>query len=805
MNQQTPMMQQYLSIKTNYPNDLVFYRMGDFYELFYQDAVVASKLLNIALTSRSKNHADPIHMAGVPYHAVDNYIAKLVQAGLKVVICEQISNSSASKGLIERQVTRIITPGTLTEDAYLNGKEDNLLIAIYNQKHQFGLAVLEISTAEFWIEEFTNEQDLYSSLLKYKPSEILLQHGFELQKEIILPKTRIEAFPSWKFNFNDCRNRLLKHFKINNLDCFNCENLTLGITAAGLLIDYAANMQLSSLSHIQRLKVENKEENLFIDSRSQVNLELATSLGTYQNTSLINIIDHTLTAFGGRLIRKWLLQPSRKINTIQARQNAIHYLIQHSLFTELRTNLKLISDIERISSRVSLGTASPRDLINIKNSCTAIQQIIQILNHELHNKELCNNQLMYILSNISDNDRISQIYSLIDNSIIDNPPPTIKDGGVIKDLFDQDLQTLRSYSLDASQYLLEIEKKEQANTNNSNLKIEFNRVHGFYIELSKNFKGTIPEHFQRKQTLKNVERYTTIEIQQFENKVITAKEQAIEQEKKLYKEILNTLSDFVAHIQIVSHNLASLDVLTNFALIAFEKNWTCPEFTTEANLQIKQGRHPVVEALTNSAFIPNDCNLDQDNKFYLITGPNMGGKSTYMRQTALIVILAHIGSFVPATHARLQIFDKVFTRIGASDDISSGKSTFMVEMNEAAYILHNATKDSLVLMDEIGRGTSTYDGMSIAKAILEYIMQRNNAFCLFATHYFELCQLADNYTALVNVHFAAIELEQDIVFLHKLEMGPATKSFGLQVAKLAGLPLDVINKANEYLVEIENA
>jgi DNA mismatch repair protein MutS len=785
MSTLTPMMQQYLTIKADYPHDLLFYRMGDFYELFFDDAVKASKLLDITLTSRGKNSdGTAIHMAGVPYHAVDPYITKLVRAGEKVVICEQVGDPSTSKGPVERKVTRIITPGTLTN----------------HQKEIFGIASLELSTGRFTISEVNNLNDLHAEIIRLQPAEILIAEQFKLSPDLNLSNTAIVRRAPWDFDYNLCHNTLCAHFMTKDLSAFACEALITAVPAAGCLLAYVKHTQFNNLSFIKKIVKESSNEILEIDARSQINLELVESLNANQQHTLLHIIDHTNTAMGARLLKRWLKKPTRNFNTIRQRQTVVNILLK--LYTQVSTILREISDIERINTRIALNSARPRDLENLNLS---LQQVIKLLDHL---KDLAQNHqncvlLQDIIQNLTHNNPVNNIIQLLTQAIIPNPPVLIRDGNVIAHGYDQELDELRMLAQNADQILLDMEAAEKENSGINNLKISYNKVHGFYIELSKNFKGEVPTHFQRKQTLKNVERFITPDLKKFEDQILSARERALSREKHLYEQLLVELSQYNVNLQLIAEQVAILDVLNNFANIAYNLSWSCPKLVDDHELFIEQGKHPVVEHIAKEIFVPNDCKLNQDTKMLLITGPNMGGKSTYMRQLALIIILAYTGSYVPAYSASIPMIDKIFTRIGAADDLAGGKSTFMVEMIEAANILHYATKQSLILMDEIGRGTSTFDGVSLAYAIIEYILTTNQAYCLFSTHYFELCNMANTHSKIANVHFSAIDSPQGIRFLHNVKPGPAFKSFGLQVAKLAGLPTEVLISAQRKLESLE--
>lgn len=797
--QHTPMMQQYLSIKANHQDILLFYRMGDFYELFFDDAIKASRLLNITLTSRGQSSGKPIPMAGVPFHAVDNYLAKLIKLGESIAICEQIGDPATSKGPVTREVTRIITPGTVTDEAFLEERNDNLLMAIHQDEKTniIGISWLNLSNGNLNITQVATLDDLYNELARLQPAEILLNDSSILYKNLKHLKGLRPRTP-WEFVYNNAYKALLEQFKVNSLDGFgNINDFPHAITATGCLLEYVKHTQRCHVPHICNIKVSCHSDDLILDAVSQKNLELTTNINGGHEHTLIAIYDKTATSMGGRLLRRWLKRPTRKHNIINARQNSIKAILELNLFKSLHQILYQIGDIERIITRVALKTARPRDLIQLRQALANLPNLHEILanftdvSHLQHLK-----QFIHIFPEITET-----LY----NALIDNPPVVIRDGGVIKENFDLELDELRNLTNNAGQFLYELEQQERQRTGINTLKVSYNKVHGYYIEISRGQAENAPSNYIRRQTLKNAERYITPELKAFEDKALSSQSRALAREKFLYEQLLEFLGKFLHQLQETAANIAEIDVLNNLAERAYTLDLNPPQMSEQLEITINAGRHPVIEQINqqNKHFVPNDIELNHEQRMLIITGPNMGGKSTYMRQTALIVILAHIGSFIPATSAIIGPIDRIFTRIGASDDLSSGRSTFMVEMTETANILHNATTHSLVLMDEIGRGTSTFDGLSLAWACAEYLAQKTQALTLFATHYFELTHLSEKFNAIHNVHFTATEYEDNIVFLHSVKSGPANKSYGLQVALLAGIPRHVIDLAKQKLLQLE--
>ena len=787
----TPMMQQYLRFKTDYPDMLLFYRMGDFFELFFEDAKHAAKLLDLTLTSRNKNAADEIPMAGVPVHSVENYLIKLLRHGESVVICDQTGDPTSSKGLVERKITRIITPGTITENALLEHSRENYLLAVCKAGQSAGLAYLDLSSGRFILQTCQSLQELSNEVERIQPAEILVPED----ATITFKKTSVvRRLPAWHFESESATTALCKQFSTRNLSGYGCDEHPLAIASAGAVLQYVKDTQKSALPHIDGLKVHKNDEHILVDSISRNNLEIERSTRGQKTNSLIGVLDKTASTMGARQLRLWLNQPIRIQSTLLKRHAAIKQLIELDELAALYSLLSQGNDIERIRSRIALQTAQPRDLDALRETLNIIPSVRQALIPY-------NEELLQECSDMFDQHEV--LASTLAHALKDQLPAIIRDGGVIKSGFNEELDRLRSLSDCADQYLVEMEQQEKATTQIPSLKVAYNRVHGYYIEISRNHVHLVPEYYIRRQTLKNTERYTTQELKRFEDEVLSAKERALRCEKHLYEKLLADLIKELGTIQRCAHGLAQLDALVTLAERAKTLNYVQPEFTTESSIHIKQGRHPVIEQVQNESFTANDTVLDPQHKVLLITGPNMGGKSTYMRQVALITWLAYTGSFVPAAAATVGPVDAIYTRIGASDDLSSGHSTFMVEMTESANILNNATCDSLVLMDEIGRGTSTYDGLSLAWSCAEHLSTVNKCYTLFSTHYFELTQLPEFHDNIHNVHIDAVEHEDKIIFLHALKDGPANQSYGVQVARLAGIPKSVIANAKLRLKQLE--
>lgn len=790
----TPMMQQYLKVKAEHPDELLFYRMGDFYELFFSDAEKAAKLLDITLTARGKSGGNPIPMCGLPYHAADRYLAKLVEQGISVAICEQIGDTATSKGPVERKVVKLITPGTLSDEALLEESQDRLLSALYFDGTKYGLASLDLSAGRFSILEVESEDALESEIDRINCAELLVSESSHWPKAIA-ERAGIRKRPDWDFDLDSSLRSLQQQLKTDSLDGFGCQHLSSAIRAAGCLLNYAKETQFSELPHCQSLRVEQNEDSLILDSISRRNLEIDRNLNGGQTNTLSAVFDQCSTAMGSRLLKRWLHRPIRDTKQLQLRQHAISSLINNYHYESIQTILEQIGDIERIVARIGLRSARPRDLVKLREALGQLPDLQLIL------KNIDSPQLQTLSQGISEH---PNLHEKLIQAIEENPPVVIREGGVIATGYDADLDELRSLSSTAGDYLTKLEQDEKARTGISTLKVGYNRVHGYYIEISRLQSEQAPADYIRRQTLKNAERFITPQLKEFEDKVLSAKSKSLAREKQLYEELLEHLVQHLKALQENAYSLAELDVLTNFAERAQALNLCCPELTTEPGIHIKQGRHPVVEQVMDEAFVANDLTLSPEANMLIITGPNMGGKSTYMRQTAIIVLLAYTGCFVPAEQASIGPVDRIFTRIGSSDDLAGGRSTFMVEMTETANILNNATASSLVLMDEIGRGTSTFDGLSLAWACAVNIASEIKAPTLFATHYFELTGLAEQFPSVKNVHLNATEHDNGIVFLHSVEDGPANQSYGLQVAQLAGIPRTVVQQAKSKLKQLES-
>lgn len=799
LSQHTPMIHQYLTIKANYADKLLFYRMGDFYELFYDDAIKAAELLNITLTKRGQSNGQDIPMAGVPFHSAENYLAKLVKQGESVAICEQVSDSTSGKGPIERRVTRIITPGTLSDEAFLEARKSNFLLALSYKGDQFGLAYLDMSSGQFNILQVNDQEALVSELARIDPIELLIDETFHLECLLSICKT-IRRRPSWEFDLTAATHCLTQHFQVRDLNGFDCQDLPLAIQAAGCLLNYAKATQQTNLFHLQPIRVYRREECVILDATTRLNLELTANLHGGKSNTLISVLDKTATPMGSRLLSRWIHSPLRDFVCIQARQKAIQYLVSKQIYVGLHSVLKSIGDIERIIARIGLKSARPRDLEQLRSALVCLPDI--------HNKLAClpdikNNSEDLLISLRNDIKTFPSLFSLLQRAIIENPPVTIREGGVIAKGYDSELDGLQMLSENSGQYLLDLEKREREQSGINTLKVGFNRIHGYYIEISRLQAKQAPSHYIRRQTLTNTERFITPELKEFEDKALSAHSKALSLEKKLYDALLDKLLIYLTDLQITINALSQLDVLCCLAERAVTLKWVCPQLSNDPGIHFKAGRHLVIEQTIDVPFVANDISLTSQNRLLIITGPNMGGKSTYMRQTALICLLAMTGSFVPADNALIGPIDRIFTRIGAADDLAGGRSTFMVEMTEMAAILHNATEQSLVIMDEIGRGTSTFDGLALAFACAEYLAKEIKSHTLFATHYFELTELADKIDGVANCHFTAVEHQDKIVFLYKVDQGPANKSYALQVAQLAGVPNPVIKRAKEKLLSLE--
>ncbi len=787
----TPMMQQYLGIKANHPDTLLFYRMGDFYELFYDDAKRASELLDITLTARGKNGDNPIPMAGIPYHAADNYLGRLVRRGQSVAICEQTGDVTG-KGPVKREVVRVVTPGTLTEESLLAASDVAMLVAISEQRDSFGIAALDVASGDFSVQQLSELGAVQAEIARLAPAEMLLSDDSKLH-ELFNAKPITRRSP-WLFDTEACRALLLEHFGTKHLKAFGCDAMPAAISAAAVALGYARETHVNGLPQIKQLRVEHADNTIVLDPGTRRHLELTESMSGNHEHTLFATINQTVNPMGTRHLRHWLQRPTRDHNVIGQRQASIKALLKSGGYSELQPLLRQVHDIERILTRIHLKSAQPRELHRLHLSLGMLPEIyaqLQRVNctEMTAIEEACKHQ--------------PDAHALLGKAIVDNPPAVTRDGGFIAPGFDTELDELTKLSTNASDFLEQLEQREKQATGISSLKVGYNRVHGFYIETSRQQEP--PAHYIRRQTLKSTERYITPELKEHEDKVLGAKEKALAREKQLYAELLEQLMPELDKIGSIAKALAKLDALCSLASVAQTNDWHCPELIEEPGIEIEAGRHPVIEAISDEPFVANPLKLDRDNYMLLITGPNMGGKSTFMRQNALIALLAHTGSFVPASSARIGPIDRIFTRIGASDDLASGQSTFMVEMSEAAHILHNATENSLVLMDEVGRGTSTYDGLSLAGACAEHLCAVNKAMCLFATHYFELTELSNRFKQIANVHLDAIEHDGKIVFMHQIKQGAANRSYGIQVAELAGLPSAALESARSRLANLESS
>ncbi|MFW1665747.1 DNA mismatch repair protein MutS [Acinetobacter ursingii] len=800
VSQHTPMMQQYLKVKMEHQHALLFYRMGDFYELFFDDARKAAKLLGITLTHRGKTNGEPIPMAGVPYHAAEGYLARLVKAGQTVAICEQVGEVTG-KGPVERKVVRIITPGTITDDALLGSYQSSNLVALCIQQNKIGLALLDLSASIFKVQEheFKTEQ-LAIELSRLMPSEIVVDEDLvdqnileQIKKQLDCPITKR---PNVDFNLNNAQKTLCDQFAVATLSGFGIDHLPLAKASAAALIHYAKETQKTALPHIRSIQLEQSSDFIALDPITRRNLEIIDPLFEH-GMSLFNLINDCQTAMGGRLLSRTLMQPIRDTALLDARLDATEQLLTGYHESPVRLVLKEIGDIERVLSRVALGSARPRDLVQLRHACAQIPFLRHALLPVIQAKS--STLLADLDQQLGD---FKELHQLLLSAIVENPPVLLRDGNVIAEGYDGELDELRKIRDHAGQFLIDLEIKERELSGIPTLKIGYNRVSGYYIELTRAQAEQAPEHYIRRQTLKNAERYITPELKGFEDKVLSSESRALAREKLLFENLLETLRQNIANLQMMSAAIAQIDVLANFAHQARLQHWNRPEFSPEIGIKIHAGRHPVVEALSKMPYTPNDTFLDSHHRMAIITGPNMGGKSTFMRQTALISLLAYCGSYVPAQSAKLGPIDRIFTRIGSADDLSTGKSTFMVEMTETSQILHHATHQSLVLMDEVGRGTSTYDGLSLAWACVLDLTKRIKCLCLFATHYFELTELGSE-AGIDNYHVTAKEMNGNLILLHKVQHGPASQSHGLQVAKLAGIPAGVIKEAQKRLKILE--
>ena len=781
----TPVMQQYLRIKAGHPDLLLLYRMGDFYELFYDDAERAARLLDLTLTARGQSAGAPVTMAGVPAHSLEQYLAKLVKLGQSVAICEQVGDVASAKGPVERKVTRIVTPGTLTDPELLEDKADNVLLALCADRSAVGLAWLSLASGELRVAEVA-PQALANELRRIGPAEVLAADGIEL------PGCFVTRLPAWNFDVERAKRSLLEQLGAATLEGYGVDDLELALGACGALLDYARKTQGQALAHVIGLRAERASEYVRLDAATRRNLEITETLRGEPAPTLFLQIDRCAGAMGSRLLRHWLHHPLRDRAAIEARHAAVEALLPAS--AGVLAALRGFADVERIAARIALRSARPRDLAGLRASLERLPALreappagaplLESLRGDLATPAAC--------------------LELLRRAVAPEPAAMVRDGGVIAPGFSAELDELRALQAGGGEFLVELEARERARTNIPNLRVAYNHVHGYYIEVTNAHAQKIPEDYRRRQTLKNAERYITPELKAFEDKALSARDRALALEKTLYDALLEALGAHLAALQRVARAVAQLDVLAAFAAVAAERAYCRPSFAEDVRIEIDAGRHPVVESQVER-FIANGVRLGPARRFLLITGPNMGGKSTYMRQVALIALMAHAGSFVPAASARFGPLDQIFTRIGAADDLAGGRSTFMVEMTESANILHNATERSLVLMDEVGRGTSTFDGLALAWAIARQLLERNQALTLFATHYFEMTRIALEYKEALNVHLDAVEHKDSIVFLHAVEDGPASQSYGLQVAQLAGVPKTVIQRARRLLQQLEDA
>ncbi|HZH44976.1 MAG TPA: DNA mismatch repair protein MutS [Lysobacter sp.] len=786
-------MRQYFAAKAEYPDVLLFFRMGDFYELFYDDARKAARLLDITLTQRGVSAGQPIPMAGVPVHAYESYLARLVALGESVAICEQIGDPAQAKGLVERKVVRVVTPGTVTDEALLSERHDTLLMAVARGKAGYGLAWADLAGGRFLVNEVASEDALEAELARLEPAEVLIpdEDGWPA---CLAQRTGVRRRAPWLFDTDSGRRQLLRFFGVHDLSGFGLEDRPLAVAAAAALLGYVEETQKQRLPHLTSIAVEAGDGAIAMNAATRRHLELDSRVDGDHRTTLLGVLDSTITPMGGRLLRRWLHRPLRDHATLRLRHQAVATLIEQRACEPLRERFRALGDLERILARVALRSARPRDLSTLRDGLAMLPEIRALL------APLDSPRLQALAAELGEH---AANAALLARAIVPQPPVLARDGGVIADGYDAELDELRQLATNADRFLIDLEARERAATGIATLKVGYNRVHGYYIEISKAQADKAPTHYTRRQTLTGAERYITEELKQFEDKVLSARERALARERLLYEHVLDALNETLEPLKRCAAALAELDVLACFAERAQSLDWSAPELRAEPGLCIERGRHPVVEAVRDEPFEPNDLMLDGDRRMLVITGPNMGGKSTYMRQNALIVLLAHVGSFVPASRAVIGPIDRILTRIGAGDDLARGQSTFMVEMAETSYILHHATDCSLVLMDEIGRGTSTYDGLALAEACARHLAQVNRAYTLFATHYFELTALAEPGSGIANVHLDAVEHGDRLVFMHAVKDGPADRSFGLQVAALAGLPKGVIAQARARLAELE--
>lgn len=798
INTHTPMMQQYLRIKAANPDILLFYRMGDFYELFFDDAKQASELLDITLTSRGKSAGSAIPMCGVPFHAVDGYLARLVKLGQSVALCEQVGDPSTSNGPVERQVKRIVTPGTLTEDSLLNGEHESVLMAVNTSgSNKYAASWINLSSANFEVNEYENISELETLIEHIHPSEIIAPEEMTFDK---FPNYPLKSVNGSYFDFFEGRRYLTEHFSVSNLGAFGIDSLDLGIGTAAAALRYAQDAQCQPLSYIQSIQKTSDQARIQIDAHSRRNLEIDHNLGdSGTENTLYEAFNFTSTPMGSRLLRSWLTGPLTDQSAVNARLDFVQSILFADSISDLKSVLKPFGDMQRIVTRINIGTANPRDLARLRLGLAHLDGLNRIIGKLDQYADAEKHRFNSLPATKSIEEKLAA-------AIIEDPPATTRDGGMIASGFDHELDELRDLTANSAEYLKSLESREKDRTGISTLKVGYNRVHGYFIETSRSpSNADLPLEYVRRQTLKNTERYITPELKVFEEKALSSQTKALKREKIVFEELIQELQLVGEQLRVVAEMVARLDVLTAFGSAAQEHNLVRPIFVSEPLINIEAGRHPVVSNHLKTSFVPNSTTMNASRRMLIITGPNMGGKSTYMRQTALIVVLAYAGSFVPAKSTELGPIDRIFTRIGASDDLASGRSTFMVEMTETAQILHQATPSSLVLLDEIGRGTSTFDGLAIAWATAQHIASKNGSFTLFATHYFELTELTKELSQTTNVHLDAVEHNGEVVFMHTLKDGPASQSYGIQVAKLAGIPSLVLNLAKDKLLTLESS
>ncbi|MFP4001062.1 MAG: DNA mismatch repair protein MutS [Thermoplasmata archaeon] len=807
MSDLTPMMEQYYEIKNEYPDSIVFFRMGDFYEMFDEDAELASDELDIALTSRDKNGDDPTPMAGVPYHSVESYLQRLIDNGHTVAIAEQTQDPDETTGIVDREVVRVVTPGTVVDDGMIEGSENNFLMCLYGKKtgSKYGVSAIDVSTGDFFVTEVEEKGDLFSEILRYEPTECILPNSLyndeqfleelKQENEMMIHSHREDAF-------HTAKSHILDHFNSKNLEPLGLEGKSYAVKSAGATLDYLKETQKRTMDYIKRLRFYTTDEFMTLDATTLKNLEIFRSLrDRSKEGTLLSVLDETVTAMGSRKLRNWLQQPLLEIDRIESRLDAVEVLTD-SIFLrdDLRDEMDGLYDIERLISRVVYGNADARDLLAIKDVLSKIPSVEERL-EDINVEEKDSNELQEIYERI---DPLKEIREKIESSIVEDPPATVKEGGIIKEGFDEDLDELKKKAQEGKDWINSLEEQERQRTGVDKLKVGYNKVHGYYLEVPKSKTDNVPDHYSRKQTLKNAERYYTQELKEKEEEIISAEEKMEALEYEIFKEVREDVGDESERFQRSAEAIAELDVLTTFAHVAIRNNYNRPEVFPPGNIEIKDGRHPVVEKTIDENFVPNDADLDNmNNQFLIITGPNMSGKSTYMRQVALITLLAQVGCFVPAEKAKIGLVDRIFTRVGALDDLTRGQSTFMVEMVELANILHSASEDSLILLDEIGSGTSTFDGLSIAWAVTEYICREIQAKTMFATHYHEITELERSLDRVKNLHVAAKDTGGEIKFLRKVREGSTDESYGIHVASLAGLPDPVVDRSHDVLSQIE--